>query len=77
MRAKKAVKTVKVTGVSGRLLGIDVRPADGMLYAVVSDGSIVFYRDEGFRGNSFTADGPVADFRAGGFNDRASSAVVI
>lgn len=41
-----------------------------------SDGSIVFYRDEGFRGNSFTADAPVADFRADGFNDRASSAVV-
>jgi hypothetical protein len=40
-KAKKAVKTVKVTGVSGRLLGIDVRPADGMLYAVVSDGSVV------------------------------------
>ncbi len=42
----------------------------------VSDGSIVFYRDEAFRGRSFTADAPVADFRASGFNDRASSAVV-
>ncbi len=40
-KGKKAVKTVKVTGISGRLLGIDVRPADGMLYAVVSDGSVV------------------------------------
>lgn len=39
--AKKAVKTVKVTGISGRVLGIDVRPADGMLYAVISDGAIV------------------------------------
>lgn len=38
---KKAVKTVKVTGIGGRLLGIDVRPADGMLYGVVSDGAIV------------------------------------
>ena len=39
--AKKATKTVKVTGISGRILGIDVRPADGMLYGVVSDGSVV------------------------------------
>ena len=38
---KKAEKTVKVTGIAGRLLGIDVRPADGMLYGVVADGSIV------------------------------------
>lgn len=39
--ARKVAKTVKVTGISGRLLGIDVRPADGMLYGVVSDGAIV------------------------------------
>ena len=39
--ARKAVKTVKITGIAGSVLGIDVRPADGMLYAVVSDGSIV------------------------------------
>ena len=41
-----------------------------------ADGSVVFYRDEGFRGRSFTANAPMADFRVGGFNDRASSAVV-
>ncbi len=40
------------------------------------EAGIVFYRDEAFRGNSFTADASVADFRASGFNDRASSAVV-
>jgi hypothetical protein len=39
--AKKVDRTVKVSGISGALLGIDVRPADGMLYGVVSDGSIV------------------------------------
>jgi hypothetical protein len=38
---KQATKTMKVTGLSGALLGIDVRPADGMLYGVVDDGSIV------------------------------------
>ena len=39
--AKKAVKTVKITGIVGRILGIDVRPSDGMLYGVVSDGAVV------------------------------------
>ncbi len=39
--AKKIDKTVKVSGVTGRLLGIDVRPADGLLYALVADGTIV------------------------------------
>ncbi len=31
---------VTVTGVEGRLLGIDVRPADGMLYGVFADGTL-------------------------------------
>ena len=39
--AGKVVKTVTITGISGTVIGIDVRPADGMLYAVVSDGSVV------------------------------------
>jgi Domain of unknown function (DUF4394) len=39
--AKKAAGTMKVSGISGSILGIDVRPADGMLYALISDGSIV------------------------------------
>ena len=39
--AAKATKTVKVTGISGKLLGIDVRPSDGMLYGLVSDGAVV------------------------------------
>lgn len=39
--AGKVVKTVTVTGISGRVLGIDVRPSDGLLYGVVSDGSVV------------------------------------
>jgi hypothetical protein len=37
---KKATKTMKVSGASGRLVGIDVRPADGMLYGVTADGGI-------------------------------------
>ena len=38
---RKVTSEVAVKGASGALLGIDVRPADGMLYGVVADGSIV------------------------------------
>ena len=39
--SKKAVtKTWKIEGVAGKVLGIDVRPADNMLYAVGADGGI-------------------------------------
>ena len=38
---KKATGSVKVTGISGPLVGIDVRPADGTLYGLVDDGTIV------------------------------------
>lgn len=38
--------------------------------------SVVLYENEGFQGRSFTATSEVEDFRRGGFNDRASSAVV-
>ena len=39
--AKKVTKTMKVSGAPGPLLGIDVRPADGKLYGVAADGSVV------------------------------------
>ena len=38
---RKVTSEVAVKGASGALLGIDVRPADGMLYGFVADGSIV------------------------------------
>jgi hypothetical protein len=38
--AKKVTKTMKVTGINGALVGIDVRPADGMLYGLVADGTL-------------------------------------
>jgi hypothetical protein len=44
---KKAVSTVKVTGLSGGLAGIDVRPADGMLYGLVEDGTVVTIAKDG------------------------------
>jgi Domain of unknown function (DUF4394) len=39
--AKKVTKTVTIAGIAGSVLGVDVRPADGMLYAVISDGTVV------------------------------------
>lgn len=36
----KAGKSMKVTGIAGKIAGIDVRPADGALYALAVDGAI-------------------------------------
>lgn len=36
----KAGKSMKVTGIAGKIAGIDVRPADGMVYALGVDGAI-------------------------------------
>ncbi len=37
----KVVKSWKIDGVTGSVVGIDVRPADGMLYGLVADGTVV------------------------------------
>ena len=44
---KKATGTVKVSGINGMLVGIDVRPADGMLYGLVDDGTVVTIAKDG------------------------------
>lgn len=44
---KKATSSMKVTGISGALVGIDVRPADGMLYGLVDDGTVVTIAKDG------------------------------
>lgn len=36
----KVMKSVKVTGIDGALAGIDVRPADGMLYGLTTGGTL-------------------------------------
>lgn len=36
----KVTKSVKIDGLTGRVAGIDVRPADGMLYALAEDGTV-------------------------------------
>jgi hypothetical protein len=38
---KKVDRSMKISGLSGALIGIDVRPADGMLYGIVADGTVV------------------------------------
>ena len=38
--SRKAGTSMKVSGISGKIAGIDVRPADGMLYALTADGTI-------------------------------------
>lgn len=38
---------------------------------------VTFYENEGFQGRTFSADRPVEDFSRTGFNDRASSVVVL
>lgn len=45
--AKKATGSVKVTGITGMLVGIDVRPADGLLYGLVDDGTVVTIAADG------------------------------
>ena len=44
---KKATGSVKVTGVSRALVRIDVRPADGLLYGLVDDGTMVTIATDG------------------------------
>ena len=39
-------------------------------------GQVTFYEQEGFRGQSFTSDGPIENLQRQNFNDRASSVVV-
>ncbi len=44
---KQVTGSVKVTGMSGALVGIDVRPADGLLYGLVDDGTVVTIARDG------------------------------
>jgi uncharacterized protein YcfJ len=45
--------------------------------AVPSNAQVIFYANENFLGKSFTAQSQIDDFTRYGFNDRASSAVVL
>jgi uncharacterized protein YcfJ len=68
-------------GLNGRISSVRAAARDGGRdndrYALVAPvGQIDLYESEGFRGRSYSASAPIADLRGGGFNDRASSAVV-
>jgi len=39
--ARKVSRTTAITGLPGPLVGIDTRPADGQLYGLVADGTVV------------------------------------
>jgi len=45
--------------------------------AMPANAQVIFYADENFMGQSFSAQGQIDDFMRYGFNDRASSVVVI
>jgi uncharacterized protein YcfJ len=51
--------------------------AAGLAAASPAAAQVVFYENEGFQGRSFTTEKQVADFQRSGFNDRASSVVVL
>ena len=51
--------------------------AAGLTLTTQAAAQIVFYENEGFQGRSFTTEQQVGNFQSYGFNDRASSAVVL
>ena len=51
--------------------------AAGLAASTQAAAQIVFYEHDGFEGRSFTSEGAVGDFQRFGFNDRASSVVVL
>lgn len=64
------VSSVKMVDRNGR----DV--ADRLVTAPQGS-QVTFYENEGFQGRTFSADQPIEDFSRTGFNDRASSVVVL
>jgi uncharacterized protein YcfJ len=64
------VSSIKPVRPNGRDLADRVAPAP-------LPSQVTFYENEGFQGRSFTADQQVQNFAQTGFNDRASSAVVL
>ena len=66
---------------SVRAVGRDERIAESryapVAAVVPTNAQVIFYADENFAGQSFTAQSQIDDFTRFGFNDRASSAVVL
>ena len=51
--------------------------AYAFIFAFGANAQIVFYENQDFQGRSITTDGPVDNFNRAGFNDRASSVIVL
>ena len=49
----------------------------GLAITTQAAAQVVFYEQEGFQGRNFTAERPIGNLERFGFNDRASSAVVL
>ena len=62
---------------SVRAVSRNARIADHRYAPVSVPAQIVFYEREGFQGRSFTTEKQINNFQRFGFNDRASSAVVL
>ena len=62
---------------SVRAVAANARIADDRYAPVPVVGQATFYEHEGFGGRTFTTEEQIADLQRSGFNDRASSAVVL
>jgi uncharacterized protein YcfJ len=62
---------------SVRSIAANARINDNRLAPLPSPAQVIFYENENFQGRSFTADKKTDNFATVGFNDRASSVVVI
>jgi uncharacterized protein YcfJ len=62
---------------SVRAINRDARLDDNRYAPAPVVSQVIFYENEGFTGRSFTADRQIENFQRYGFNDRASSAVVL
>ena len=62
---------------SAREADRNARYSDDRYAPAPMPGEVTFYQDDYFRGRAFSAQGDVADFHRFGYNDRASSAVVL
>lgn len=67
------VSSVKPVGRDAR----NARDADERVAPAPLPSQVTFYEAEGFQGKSFSADKQIDDFARTGFNDRASSVVVL
>ena len=62
---------------SARAIGRDRRYDEGRYAPQPMMGQITFYEHDGFQGRAFATEGDVENFKRFGFNDRASSVVVL